>query len=84
MLHSAPCESHVDWRRAKNGLISANNCSPGHELAGPWDDLVAWLDANAFRHPAALLAAVETGFAKIHVLAWDEEAKPRRFRRHKV
>ncbi|MDH2351423.1 GNAT family N-acetyltransferase [Bradyrhizobium sp. SSUT112] len=30
-------------------------------------------------HPAALLAAAETGFAKIHVLlAWDEESQPRR------
>lgn len=30
-------------------------------------------------HPAALLAATETSFAKIHVLlAWDEETTPRR------
>ncbi|WP_342722757.1 GNAT family N-acetyltransferase [Bradyrhizobium sp. B097] len=69
---------NVGWQRAKNGLISAYTCAPSAELCRTWDDLVARVGGNAFMHPAALLAAAETGFAKIHVLvAWDEEVEPR-------
>jgi CelD/BcsL family acetyltransferase involved in cellulose biosynthesis len=68
----------VGWQRARNRSVSAKICSPGPELIGHWNDLVARVDANAFMHPAALLAAAETGFAKIHVLlALDEATEPR-------
>ncbi len=70
---------NVSWQRAKGGLISATVCSPGRDLIEPWNDLAARFESNAFMHPAALLAATETGVAKIHILsAWDEETKPRR------
>jgi hypothetical protein len=70
---------NVGWQRAKGRLTSVSICSPGPDLIEPWNDLAARLESNAFMHPAALLAATETGFAKIHVLlAWDEETTPRR------
>jgi CelD/BcsL family acetyltransferase involved in cellulose biosynthesis len=70
---------NVSWQRAKRRLIAVSICSPGRDLIEPWNGLAARLESNAFMHPAALLAATETGFAKIHVLlAWDEETTPRR------
>jgi CelD/BcsL family acetyltransferase involved in cellulose biosynthesis len=71
---------NVSWQQVKkSGLISASICSPERHLIELWNDLAAHLESNAFMHPAALLAATETGFAKIHVLlAWDEETTPRR------
>jgi CelD/BcsL family acetyltransferase involved in cellulose biosynthesis len=70
---------NVSWQRAKGRLISVSVCSPGRDLIEPWNDLAARVESNAFMHPAALLAATDTGFAKIHVLlAWDEETTPRR------
>lgn len=70
---------NVSWQRANSRLISAEVRSPELDLVGPWSDLAARVDANAFMHPVALRAATETGFAKIHVLlAWDEKSKPRR------
>jgi CelD/BcsL family acetyltransferase involved in cellulose biosynthesis len=69
---------NVGWQQAKR-LIRANICSPGPDLIEVWDDLAERLDVNAFMHPAALIAAAETDFAKIHVLlAWDEMTVPRR------
>jgi CelD/BcsL family acetyltransferase involved in cellulose biosynthesis len=60
-------------------MISAIISSPCPELAGPWDELAARVQANVFMHPSALLAAADTGFAKIHVLlAWQEGVGPRR------
>ncbi|MDR3464334.1 MAG: GNAT family N-acetyltransferase [Xanthobacteraceae bacterium] len=60
-------------------MISATICSPHRDLAASWDDLSARAETNVFMHPAALLAAAETGFARIHVLqAWDEDVSPRR------
>ncbi|GKQ49667.1 GNAT family N-acetyltransferase [Bradyrhizobium sp. Ce-3] len=68
---------NVSWQQAENGLISACSYVPSAELCGPWDELVTHAEGNAFMHPAALLAAAETGFAKIHVLiAWDEAVEP--------
>ncbi len=65
--------------QASDPMISATICSPCPDLAGPWQDLAARVQANVFMHPAALLAAAETGFARIHVLqAWDDAATPRR------
>jgi CelD/BcsL family acetyltransferase involved in cellulose biosynthesis len=70
---------NVSWQRANSRLISADICSPGHDLLKPWNDLAARMDANVFMHPAALLAAAETDFARIHVLlAWDDRTTPRR------
>ncbi|TWC07544.1 CelD/BcsL family acetyltransferase involved in cellulose biosynthesis [Bradyrhizobium macuxiense] len=69
---------NVGWQPSRNGSISAYRCSPSAELCGPWDELIARVDGNAFMHPAALLAAADTGFADIHVLiAWDEGMNPR-------
>ncbi len=69
----------VSWQRSNNRSISADVSAPGPALVAAWNDLAARLDANVFMHPAALLAATETGFATIHVLlAWDEETNPRR------
>jgi CelD/BcsL family acetyltransferase involved in cellulose biosynthesis len=60
-------------------MISVTICSPCPDLTGPWEALAARVDANVFMHPAALIAAAETGFARIHVLlAWDESRSPRR------
>ena len=60
-------------------MISVTICSPGPDLAAPWQALAARSEANIFMHPAALLAAAQTGFARIHVLlAWDEGESPRR------
>lgn len=68
---------NVSWQQTGNGLVSAYRYAPSAELCVPWDDLVARVDGNAFMHPAALLAAAETGVAGIHVLiAWDEKVKP--------
>jgi hypothetical protein len=70
---------NMSWQRAKGRLISVSICSPGPDLIEPWNDLAARLESNAFMHPAALLAATDTGFSKIHVLlAWDGQTMPRR------
>jgi CelD/BcsL family acetyltransferase involved in cellulose biosynthesis len=70
---------NVSWQRTNSSLISASICLPGQDLIEIWNDLAARLDTNVFMHPAALLAAAETAFAKIHVLlAWDEKTTPRR------
>lgn len=60
-------------------MISVTICSPCPDLAEPWEALAARVEANVFMHPAALMAAAETDFARIHVLvAWDESAGARR------
>lgn len=60
-------------------MISVTICSPNPDLAAPWDALARRVDANVFMDPAALMAAAETDFARIHVLvAWDESADARR------
>jgi len=38
------------------------------DLAGEWNDLASSASPNVFMHPAAINAAHETGFARIHVL----------------
>ena len=60
-------------------MISVTICSPGPDLVAPWQALAAPGEANVFMHPAALLAAAATGYARIHVLvAYDEAAGLRR------
>lgn len=58
-------------------MITVTLHSPDADLDSVWTDLVARASANAFMHPAALKAASETRFAKIHVLvAYDQSAEP--------
>lgn len=53
-------------------MISVEIRAPDLALVPHWDALARRAGANVFMHPAALTAAAETGFAKIHVLlAWD-------------
>ena len=53
-------------------MISVDIRAPDLALVPHWDALARRADANAFMHPAALVAAAETGFARLHVLlAWD-------------
>jgi CelD/BcsL family acetyltransferase involved in cellulose biosynthesis len=63
-------------------MISVTICSPGPTdpgLEAAWDDLTARASSNVFMNPAALHAACETNFAKVHMLlAWEEGAAPRR------
>jgi Acetyltransferase (GNAT) domain len=60
-------------------MIDVEICSPGRDIAAPWDALVTCAQPNVFMNPAALAAAQATGFANIHVLlAWDRGAEPRR------
>lgn len=60
-------------------MISVSICSPNLDIAAAWDDLVRRASPNAFMNPAALKAASETGFARVHMLlAWEEGAEPSR------
>ncbi|MDF3808892.1 MULTISPECIES: GNAT family N-acetyltransferase [Rhodopseudomonas] len=60
-------------------MISVSICSPDFDLGANWDDLVGRASPNAFMNPAALKAAHDTGFARIHLLlAWDDGVTPRR------
>jgi CelD/BcsL family acetyltransferase involved in cellulose biosynthesis len=53
--------------------------SPELDIAAHWAALIARASANVFMHPAALRAAIATGFADVHVLlAWAQDASPRR------
>jgi CelD/BcsL family acetyltransferase involved in cellulose biosynthesis len=59
--------------------IAIEIVSPGLEIVGDWTALSERAPPNVFMHPAALHAAHDTGFAKVHVLqAWDASAQPRR------
>jgi CelD/BcsL family acetyltransferase involved in cellulose biosynthesis len=60
-------------------MICVDICPPSLDLVGPWNDLAARTPANIFMHPAALVAAADTGFARVHVLlAWNETETSRR------
>lgn len=60
-------------------MITVTIYSPTDDLSDVWRSLMERATANAFMNPAALKAASETGFAKIHVLvAFDERSQPRR------
>jgi CelD/BcsL family acetyltransferase involved in cellulose biosynthesis len=55
-------------------MISVEIRAPDLALVPQWDALVRRASANVFMHPAALAAAADTGFAKLHVLlAWDAD-----------
>src|SRR5215218_4377159 len=55
-------------------MISVDIRAPDLALIPHWDALARRANANAFMHPAALVAATETGFARVHVLlAWDAD-----------
>jgi hypothetical protein len=60
-------------------MISVIVCAPSPDLAEPWDELTARVPGNVFMNPASLMAAADTGFAKVHVLtAWSESDGTRR------
>src|SRR3954451_23716451 len=55
-------------------MISVTIDSPNSDIGPAWDDLVRRASSNVFMNPAALVAAAETGFARIRVLqAWQQE-----------
>lgn len=60
-------------------MVSVSICSPTSIVAAEWNDLTTRASANAFMNPAALAAADETKFARVHVLlAWDQSTEPRK------
>lgn len=60
-------------------MVYVNICSPDLDIADQWDALAKRAPANVFMNPAALRAAQETKFAKIHVLqAWDGETEAKK------
>jgi CelD/BcsL family acetyltransferase involved in cellulose biosynthesis len=60
-------------------MISVTIDSPNPDIGPQWDDLVRRAPSNVFMNPAALKAACDTGFAKIHMLlAWEEGAGQRK------
>src|ERR1044072_2878688 len=60
-------------------MISVSICSPTMNIAAAWADLTERALPNVFMNPAALTAANEMRFARVHVLlAWDEGATPRK------
>src|SRR4051812_9476384 len=60
-------------------MISVTICSPDPGLAAPWDDLSRRASSNVFMNPAALHAASDTRFARVHMLlAWQAGAEPRK------
>ncbi|HXI06830.1 MAG: GNAT family N-acetyltransferase [Bradyrhizobium sp.] len=60
-------------------MITVTIDSPRPELGPDWDDLLARATPNVFMHPAALVAAVASGFAAIRMLlAWQEEGGTRK------
>ena len=60
-------------------MISVSISSPGDKMAPEWDELTRRSSPNVFMDPAALNAARETGFSKIHLLmAWDGDGIARK------
>ena len=60
-------------------MVSVTIDSPNLAIAPYWDDLVRRASSNVFMNPAALHAASETHFAKVHMLlAWEEGASSRK------
>lgn len=55
-------------------MISVSISAPGDLNAPEWNELTQRSSSNVFMDPAALNAARETGFSKIHMLvAWDQD-----------
>jgi hypothetical protein len=61
-------------------MITVTIDSPRPDLGPDWDDLIARASSpNVFMNPAALVAAVVTGFAAIRLLlAWEEDGAGRK------
>jgi len=56
-------------------MISVTIDSPNPDMGPQWDDLIRRATSNVFMNPAALRAACETNFARIHMLlAWEQGA----------
>jgi Acetyltransferase (GNAT) domain len=59
-------------------MISVTIDSPNPDIGPQWDDLVQRAPSNVFMNPAALRAACETDFARVHMLlAWEQGAGER-------
>ncbi|HEY4204322.1 MAG TPA: GNAT family N-acetyltransferase [Xanthobacteraceae bacterium] len=60
-------------------MISVSISPPNLDIATQWNELVRRASPNVFMNPAALCAATETGFAKVHMLlAWNDDVSPPR------
>ncbi len=60
-------------------MISVTICSPDQNIAAVWEDLIRRASSNVFMNPAALRAACDTNFAKVHMLlAWEQGAEPQK------
>jgi CelD/BcsL family acetyltransferase involved in cellulose biosynthesis len=60
-------------------MISVTIDSPNPDIGPQWDDLIRRASPNVFMNPAAVQAASDTNFAKIHtLLAWEQGAGPRK------
>lgn len=57
-------------------MISVEIRAPDMAMTAQWDALARRMAGNVFMHPAALVAAAETGFAKVHVLLARDGEKP--------
>jgi hypothetical protein len=69
----------VSSYKASASMISVSISPPNLEIATQWNELVRRAAPNVFMNPAALCAAAQTGFAKVHMLlAWDNDVSPQR------
>jgi Acetyltransferase (GNAT) domain len=58
-------------------MISVTIRSPDSAVTVAWEDLTRRASSNVFMNPVALLAACDTGFAKVHMLlAWEQGIGP--------
>jgi CelD/BcsL family acetyltransferase involved in cellulose biosynthesis len=60
-------------------MISVTIDSPNPDIGPQWDELTRHASPNVFMNPAALRAACETNFSRVHtLLAWEEGAGSRK------
>jgi CelD/BcsL family acetyltransferase involved in cellulose biosynthesis len=65
--------------KGAHSMISVSICSPSPGICEQWHDLVARASPNVFMDPAALTAASDARFAKIHMLlAWEQHGAQRK------
>jgi hypothetical protein len=74
-----PLDCRVALAQSSGPMISVTIDLPNPDIGPQWDDLVQRASPNVFMNPAALRAACETNFARVHtLLAWEEGAGPRK------
>src|SRR5580704_6114315 len=74
-----PLDCRVALAQSDGPMISVTIDLPNPDIGPQWDDLVQRASSNVFMNPAALRAACETNFARVHtLLAWEEGAGPRK------